>query len=124
MRVMDGDETPAGWLGKPYALQQALERAKGTWILATDADMIFHPAALRTSIEHALAGGYDAVTLIPRVESLSFWERVFAPTFGWFMAMGMPIERVNNPARKEAIGVGGFFLIRREVLRRVGRGST
>jgi chlorobactene glucosyltransferase len=120
MRVIDGEETPAGWLGKPFALQQALERAKGAWILATDADMIFHPAALRTSIEHAIDGKYDAVTLIPRVESLSFWERVFAPTFGWFMAIGMPIERVNNPERREAIGVGGFFLIRREVLRRVG----
>lgn len=120
LRVIDGEEPPAGWLGKPFALQQALAEARGQWILATDADMIFHRAALRTSIEHAVSGGYDALTLIPRVESLSFWERVFAPTFGWFMAMGMPIERVNNPERKEAIGVGGFFLIRREALRRVG----
>jgi chlorobactene glucosyltransferase len=120
LHVIDGEKTPAGWLGKPFALQQALERAQGEWILATDADMIFHQAALRTSIEHAIAGGYDAVTLIPRVESLTFWERVFAPIFGWFMAMGMPVERVNNPERREAIGVGGFFLIQRATLRRVG----
>jgi chlorobactene glucosyltransferase len=120
LHVIDGAETPAGWLGKPFALQQALERAQGAWILATDADMIFHQAALRTSIEYAIAGNYDALTLIPRVESLTFWERVFAPTFGWFMAIGMPVERVNNPERREAIGVGGFFLIRRATLRRVG----
>jgi chlorobactene glucosyltransferase len=119
LRVVDGTETPAGWLGKPHALQQALDRARGSWILATDADMIFHEAVVRTAIEHAIAGGYDAVTLIPRIESLTFWEHVLVPTFGWFMAMAMPVERVNNPERREAIGVGGFFLLRREALRRI-----
>lgn len=120
LSVIDGTETPAGWLGKPHALQQALDSARGSWILATDADMIFHEAAVRTTIAHALKDGYDAVTLIPRVESQTFWEYIFAPTFGWFMAMGMPVERVNNPQRREAIGVGGFFLIRREALLSVG----
>jgi chlorobactene glucosyltransferase len=120
LRVVDGTETPAGWLGKPHALQQALDRAKGEWILATDADIIFHEAALRTALEYATAGGYDAVTLIPHVDAQTFWERVFAPTFGWFMAIGMPVERVNNPERREAVGVGGFFLIRRRELERIG----
>jgi chlorobactene glucosyltransferase len=120
LRVIDGTKTPAGWLGKPHALQQALDRAQGEWILATDAEMIFHEAVVRTAIEHAVSGGYDAVTLIPRIESLTFWEHVLVPTFGWFMALGMPVEHVNNPERREAIGVGGFFLLRREALRRVG----
>jgi chlorobactene glucosyltransferase len=120
LRVIDGTETPAGWLGKPHALQQALDTARGSWILATDADMIFHEAVVRTAIEQAVAESYDALTLIPRIESLTFWEHVLVPTFGWFMAIGMPIERVNNPERREAVGVGGFFLLRREALRRVG----
>lgn len=120
LRVIDGTETPAGWLGKPHALQQALDGARGSWILATDADMIFHEAALRTALEYATARGYDAVTLIPHIDTRTFWERVFAPTFGWFMAMGMPVERVNDPDRREAIGVGGFFLIRREEIERIG----
>jgi chlorobactene glucosyltransferase len=120
MHVIEGTETPAGWLGKPHALQQALDSARGSWILATDADMIFHEAVVRTAIKHAVAGGYDAVTLIPRIESLTFWEHVLVPTFSWFMAIGMPVERVNNPVRREAIGVGGFFLLRRVALRHVG----
>lgn len=121
LRVIEGTETPAGWLGKPHALQQALDRAQGEWILATDADMIFHQAALRTALAHAVAGGYDAVTLIPRIESLAFWERVCMPTFAWMMAMAVPVERVNDPQRRGvAMGVGGFFLIRRAALRLVG----
>lgn len=120
LRVIDGGEPPAGWLGKPYALQQALEHAQGEWILATDADMIFNSMAVRTAVELALANGYDAVTLIPRIECLSFWERVFMPTFGWFMVVAIPIAHINDPGRQEAVGVGGFFLIRRASLRKVG----
>ncbi|HZN07048.1 MAG TPA: glycosyltransferase family 2 protein, partial [Pyrinomonadaceae bacterium] len=51
LHVVEGEELPPGWLGKPYAMQQALSRARGEWILATDADMIFEPAALRTALD-------------------------------------------------------------------------
>jgi hypothetical protein len=71
-------------------------------------------------MEHAIAGSYDAVTLVPHIETRTFWERVFAPIFGWFMAIGMPIERINNPRRQDAVAVGGFFLIRRAELTRLG----
>jgi chlorobactene glucosyltransferase len=120
LRVIDGRELPAGWLGKPYALQQALDHSRGEWVLATDADMIFTERALHTAVRLALENSHDAVTLIPRIECLSFWERVFMPTFGWFMVAALPVARINDPRRREAVGVGGFFLIRRVWLRRVG----
>jgi chlorobactene glucosyltransferase len=120
LRVLEGREPPAGWLGKPHALQQALLASKGEWVLATDADMLFERETLRTSIAHAIKNTYDAVTLIPHIVCVTFWERVFMPVFGWFMVMVAPVHRVNNPQSSEAMGVGGFFLIKREWLRRVG----
>lgn len=120
LRVLDGVEPPPGWLGKPHAMQQALVAARGEWVLATDADMIFEKSALRTALSCALLNNYDAVTLIPHIICLTFWERVFMPVFGWFMVIAMPVHRVNNPRRPEALGVGGFFLMKREWLRRVG----
>ena len=42
------------------------------------------------------------------------------PTFGWFMVMGVPVHRVNDPRRPEALGVGGFFMVRRVAIKRVG----
>jgi hypothetical protein len=118
--VVEGVEPRGGWLGKPYALQQAFEVSRGVWVLATDADMIFEGTAVRSAVGHALAGRYDALTLLPRVDCLTFWERVFMPSFGWFMLMVLPLERINDPRRREALGVGGFFLIRRAALERVG----
>ena len=120
LRVVEGVEPPAGWLGKPYALQQALDASRGEWVLATDADMIFDPAALRTAVENASARGADALTLIPLFEAVTFWERVFVPTWAWGGLIVFPSDLVNHPKYPLAVGVGGFFLVRRAPLERVG----
>jgi chlorobactene glucosyltransferase len=120
LRVIEGEELPPGWLGKPFAMQQALNHARGEWILATDADMIFEPSALRTALDRTLAAHGDALTLIPRFEAYSFWERVMIPTWAWVFLMFAVFYRINDPKTDRAVGIGGFFLIRHTVLERVG----
>ena len=120
LRVIEGEELPPGWLGKPYAMQQALDHARGEWILATDADMIFEVTALRTALDRVLETNEDALTLIPRFETGSFWERVMIPTWEWVFLMFTIVSRVNDPKSNGAVAIGGFFLIRRTVLDRVG----
>ena len=120
LRVIEGEELPPGWLGKPYAMHQALSHARGEWILATDADMIFEPAALRTALHRALETNEDALSLIPRFETGSFWERVVIPTWEWVFLMFMIFYRINDPKSDRGAGIGGFFLMRRSVLDRVG----
>src|SRR5436309_4233792 len=121
LQVIEGAEPPAGWLGKPYAMQQALNHARGEWILATDADMIFDRAVLSTSVARLLAAKGDALTLIPHFEASSFWERVMIPTWTWVLLMFTLVYRIGNPKTPAAVGIGGFFLMRRAVLERVGR---
>jgi cellulose synthase/poly-beta-1,6-N-acetylglucosamine synthase-like glycosyltransferase len=118
--VIEGEEPPAGWLGKPNALQQALNHARGEWILATDADMLFDPAALRTAMDRTLEYKGDAMSLIPHFEAISFWERVMIPTWFWALLMFTVFYRTSNPKTQGAVGIGGFFLLRRTVLERVG----
>jgi chlorobactene glucosyltransferase len=120
LRVIDGEEPPAGWLGKPYAMEQAFKYSKGEWILATDADMIFDPAALRSAMDRTLERKGEAMTLIPRFEAHSFWERVMIPTWAWVFLMFTLFYRISNPKTQGAAGIGGFFLMRRAVLERVG----
>lgn len=120
LRVIEGEELPSGWLGKPYAMQQAWSLARGEWILATDADMIFEPAALRTAVDQALENNADALTLIPRFETGSFWERVMIPTWEWVFLMFTVFYRVHDEKSDRGAGIGGFFLIRRAVLDCVG----
>ncbi|HEV7893352.1 MAG TPA: glycosyltransferase family 2 protein [Pyrinomonadaceae bacterium] len=120
LRVLDGTETPEGWLGKPHALRQALDNARGEWLLSTDADMLFHASALRTAVEYVSEKGCDALTFLPRFEALSFWERVFVPVWLWGGLILFPPEIVNRLKSRMAVGVGGFFLIRRAALERAG----
>jgi chlorobactene glucosyltransferase len=120
LRVIEGAEPPAGWLGKPYAMQQAFEQARGEWILATDADMIFDKAALQIAVHRTLEEKGDAMTLIPHFEAHSFWERVMIPTWSWVFLMFSLFYRISNPRTQGAAGIGGFFLMRRAVLERVG----
>ena len=120
LRVIEGAEPPAGWLGKPYAMHQALTQARGEWILATDADMIFHPTALRAALAHATAKQADAITLIPFFETASFWERVMIPAWAWVLTIFAIVYRIDDPKSSGALGIGGFFLMRRAVLDRIG----
>lgn len=120
LRVIEGAEPPAGWLGKPFALQQALEDARGQWVLATDADMIFDESALRTALDYVREHERDALTFIPHFEARSFWERVMIPTWSWVMLMYVLFYRVERARTREAVGIGGFFLMRRSALEGVG----
>ena len=120
LRVIEGEELPPGWLGKPYAMQQALPHARGEWILATDADMIFDPTVLRIALDRTLEAKGDALTLIPHFEAHSFWERVMIPTWEWVFLMFTVVYRIDDPKSDRASAIGGFFLIRRTVLDRVG----
>lgn len=120
LRVIEGKELPAGWLGKPHAMRQALDEARSDWVLATDADVIFDKSTLRTAMAQVLSEQADALTLIPHFESHSFWERVVIPAWAWVLLMVAVLYRVNNPRSPRALGIGGFFLIRREALRRIG----
>jgi hypothetical protein len=58
--------------------------------------------------------------LMPAFETGSFWERAFTPAWLFTLFGGYPFFILNNPKRKQAFAFGGFCLIRREALTRIG----
>ena len=79
--AFDGEDLPKGWLGKPFALYQAFQKSRGEILLFTDADPVFEPHALRTAIFTMRQRNLDALTLMPKVEFGSFWERAVQQLF-------------------------------------------
>lgn len=120
LKIIQGKEPEKSWLGKPHALQQAFQKSKGEWILATDADICFAPETLQTVVAYVEKNNFDALTLIPKQIFGSFWERLFMPVFGWFCVLAMPLHRVNDPNRNESMGIGNFFMFHRSVLEKIG----
>src|SRR5467141_4750717 len=114
LRVVHITQLPAGWLGKPHALQKAYEASAGDWLLFTDADVRFKPDALRRAIALAKARNLEHLTLMGDVEMVGFWETVLITFFGMAFNIAIDPYRVANPNSRTYIGVGAFQLLKRD----------
>ncbi|MBI3933578.1 MAG: glycosyltransferase [Acidobacteria bacterium] len=115
LRVLRVTELPPGWVGKTHALHQGFEAANGEWVLATDADIVFHPKALRAGLWLAEREQADLVSIYAFLECLSFWEKVLLPGFGLLLSAIFPVRKINNPRSSVALASGGYILMRRSV---------
>lgn len=118
LRVIPGEETPAGWTGKNYAIHQGACRAGGDYLLIVDADTVLKRDTLKRSISYMEEEKVDLLTLYPRAVCASFWEKTLMPWLGVLSVFRM--DRVNDPGRKEAMAFGYFLLFRRASFDRLG----
>ncbi|HEV8657176.1 MAG TPA: glycosyltransferase, partial [Thermoanaerobaculia bacterium] len=77
--VVHGEESPAGWLGKPWALHQGSGRARGEMLLFVDADVHYAPRTLPTAVEQIEASGLAMLFLYPHFEMRGLWENAVMP---------------------------------------------
>lgn len=79
VRLLQTRELPAGWTGKTYALWLGAAEARGNWFWFLDADTCHVPENLAVVLDYARRHHSDLVTLLPALESRTFWERVVQP---------------------------------------------
>lgn len=120
LAVVTLDDLPAGWIGKPHALHVGAQQAQGEFILFTDADVVFHPSALRKAVAHVQANRFDHVTLIPQGTMPGSFLRTLSATFGIFMFIIFKPWKARNPRSRCYMGVGAFNLIRASAYRALG----
>jgi glycosyltransferase involved in cell wall biosynthesis len=122
LRVVRGEPLPPGWAGKPHALMQGVRAAppESAWYCFVDADTFAEPNLIGAAYAAALAHGADMLSLFTYQELSSFWERVIMPLVFSALAVGFPPDRVNDPARREAVANGQFIFIRRAAYEAVG----
>ena len=117
---LDGEDLPKGWLGKPFALHQAFQKAKGEILLFTDADPVFEPNALRTAVFTMQERKLDALTLMPKAEFGSFWEKAVQPVIFGFIGSLTRFGKVNSQDQKSAMGFGAFLMFKRSAYEAIG----
>jgi glycosyltransferase involved in cell wall biosynthesis len=120
LHVVHIPELPAGWLGKPHALQKGYEASTGDWLLFTDADVKFKPDTLRRTITLLRRFNFDHLTLFGDVEMIGFWERALIPFFGMFFQFAIQPHKVSNPRSTAYVGVGAFQMLKRSVYEACG----
>lgn len=133
LRRIEVPPPPAGWSGKVHALaystarileDEALLGTEDGWWLFGDADIEQDPSTARAMLaiaESREAGGpYDLVSVMARLHTASFWERLLIPPFVFFFQLLYPFRRVRNARSAVAAAAGGCILVRRTAYEQVG----
>jgi len=123
LTVISGRPLPKGWTGKLWAVSQGVEAGSAsapTYLWITDADIAHAPETLRRLVARAEAGKLTLVSLMARLQTGTWAERLLIPAFVFFFDMLFPFGLVNDPRRTIAAAAGGCMLVRREALEAAG----
>lgn len=120
LRYLEGQTLPLYWLGKTFALHQAVQHARGDFLVFTDADPVFQPHALTTAAHAMIARNLDMLTLMPATQFGSFWERAVQPVIFGFIAALSRFKKINSSRHNTAMGFGAFIMIKKDVYERIG----
>ena len=118
--VIHVEELQEGWLGKNHAIHIGTERASGDWLLFTDADIHFHPAAFRRAVAYAEERGLDHLTLVPELKLSGYWLRGLVAFFYTAFLVHRGYYKANVPSSETGVGIGAFNLIRRGAYEKAG----
>ena len=112
---------PDGWFGKNNAMHTGVSKASGDWLCFVDADCRqTSPKTLSMAMQEALANEVDFLSVLPVLETKSFWERVIQPECAAIMVIWFNPEKVNDPASKAAYANGAFMLMSRDTYKTIG----
>ena len=111
LTVIDGEETPPGWLGKPWALEQGSRRARGPLLLFVDADIHYEPKAIASMVDALEASGAAMLAVLPHMEMRTLGEQVSMMMLPFIAWAGIPLwlgNRWNAVGLAIGGGVGNF----------------
>ena len=106
---------PPGWIGKVWALQHGLTKARGDWVLGVDADTEANPGLVGGVVAAAEQHGLELVSFGPMFAGQSVLERWLQPALLITLVYrtGAPSA---TPRPDELLANGQCFLVRRDVL--------
>jgi len=118
--VLEAGKLEKGWTGKNNAIWTAVKRARGRWLLFTDADTLHEPGNLLRALHEAARHKVGMLSYSPRQIVSGLWQRSLMPLVFCELALAYPPARVSDPAERIAAANGQFLLIEREAYRRLG----
>jgi glycosyltransferase involved in cell wall biosynthesis len=109
-----------GFTGKTNACWFGAQKARGAWLLFTDADTIHEPGDLSRAIHEAEKYSAALLSYSPRQIVTGFWQRAVMPLVFSELASVYPPRKVSDRASPLAAANGQFLLVEREAYFSVG----
>ena len=116
-KVMQGSALPAGWLGKPWALEQLSQSARGEVLICIDADVRLSKTAIAAAIDSMHENSLDFFSPYPSQVARTFGERMIQPLLQWSWISSVPLalaKRSSSPSF--AVANGQFFAVKKSAL--------
>jgi chlorobactene glucosyltransferase len=122
LRVMhiDASPKPEGWTGKNWACYQGFLRARGEFLMFTDADSKHLPSTMSLAVGHLMSDNLEALTAVPRLICNDFWTKMTLPVLATFLHTRFSPIRVNDPNTRTGYFFGSFFIITRSTYEAIG----
>jgi glycosyltransferase involved in cell wall biosynthesis len=124
VQVLDPAPLPPGWTGKANAVWTAAQKARGEWLLFTDADTIHQPGDLRRALHEAEHAHVVMLSYSPKQEVTGFWQRALMPLIFAELALAYPPQKVSSAESRVAAANGQFMLVQRAAYFQVGGHAT
>jgi len=121
IKIFTGMPLPDNWYGKPFALHQLTQKAKGEIYLFTDADTIHNPASISWAVTNIQRLKTDMVTGYIGQIFNTFGEIITVPLM--FFLTGFVIPLTLNRLTRSSIfsaAIGQFIAIKRDVFNAIG----
>jgi glycosyltransferase involved in cell wall biosynthesis len=109
-----------GFTGKTNACWFAAQKARGAWLLFTDADTVHEPGDLSRALHEAEKYHASLLSYSPRQIVTGFWQRAVMPLVFSELASVYPPKQVSSPAYTLAAANGQFLLVERDAYFSVG----
>ena len=110
--LLKGKQLPSGWVGKTWALKQAVDQANKkifNYYLFVDSDIKFSKNLLKKVIHFSKSENFLMISLMAKLNCNSFWEKLLIPSFIFFFQKLYPFNNVNNKKKNLAAAAGGFI---------------
>ncbi|MCA9286570.1 MAG: glycosyltransferase [Phycisphaerales bacterium] len=122
--VIENTSCPDDWAGKCNAARVGAAAAKGDWLLFTDADTQFGSSLVRAAIGSAVRRRLGLLSLLGRLTTHRWFERIVQPVASMNLIRMYPIARANRPPGhhrpSRPFANGQFMLFDRNVYAAVG----
>jgi cellulose synthase/poly-beta-1,6-N-acetylglucosamine synthase-like glycosyltransferase len=121
LKVLEGQNPPAGWLGKPAAQERLFQVSTGRYLVFIDADVRLEPGAISAAISTMESNEWEWISPYPRQVAVTFLERVIQPLLQWSWFASVPLRlaaKLRLPSM--AVANGQFFVVTREALSSIG----
>jgi len=125
IHIFKGKPLPEGWLGKAYALYQLQKEEKqnenSEILIFTDADDIFSPWVIETTVQLMNKHELDMLSLFPQQRFSNISERIFNPITDIILFSLLPLSLVRKTSFSSLAAANGQWIaIKRNVYDKLG----